>query len=105
QDPHTMSQRIFFAPLAEGRHKLNATLFFGTKSRIGGGAAYRFKFNFDREFAVLSGKTTIINVAGLPKNGFKNGLSDARLARVDSRIISSNNPEFFPFQRCSEIKE
>lgn len=90
-------------PLAAGQHKLDVTLNFGVKRRVGGGPEYSFKFNFNREFYVVSGKTTVVDLIGLPKDGFKNGLNDAKLARAKSRIIANDSPEFFPNKSCSEM--
>jgi hypothetical protein len=102
-DPVKDKTVIFDAPLAQGKHILSATLVFGEKKWIGGGPLYNFRLTFDRDFYVISGETTIINLAGMPSNGFRSTPQNSRYARVTSKILSTENEEFFPENSCREI--
>ena len=93
---------IFDAPLREGKHRLNVVLLFAEKKWIKGGANYNFRLNFDREFYVEQGFTTLINLLGMPKNGVDRNPSNNKYARVTSKIIKEND-EFFPEGSCEEI--
>lgn len=93
---------VFDGPLAEGKHRVNVTLLFGENTRVGG-PLYNFRLKFDRDFHVISGQSTIINLVGLPNDGFK-GVSEAsRYARAESRIVSRENSDFFPEMTCKEL--
>lgn len=96
---------IFDAPLAPGKHRLSASLVFGQKKWVKGGPSYNFKLNFEQDFYVISGQSTMIDLAGMPKGGIRSSLSDTRYARSTTRILSKEYSEFFPEQRCVEIKK
>jgi hypothetical protein len=95
---------VFQAPLAEGRHRLNVTLVFGEKTWISGGPVYNLRLSFEREFFVASGHTTLVNLVGMPKNGFRSDSRDSRYARVSSKISSEQEAEFFPLKTCQELQ-
>lgn len=93
---------VFDAPLAQGKHKLSVTLLFAEKRRIGGGPEYNFRLSFDREFQVMSGQTTVVNLIGMPENGFRSNPRDSRYARATSKIISGEDPQIFIDMSCKE---
>lgn len=95
---------IFDGPLTSGKHRLSATLVFAQKKWVTGGPSYNFKLNFEHDFYVLSGQTTLIDLAGMPKGGIKSSLADTRYARSTSRILSKEYSEFFPEGRCPKEK-
>lgn len=99
------SNVVFDAPLAEGKHTLNVTLLFGEKQNIGGGPRYNFRLNFDRVFYVMSGQSTVINLVGLPKDGFRSTPEQSRYARVSSKILSEESSAFFPTERCEVVRK
>lgn len=92
---------IFDGPLAEGKHTLNVVLLFGEKKWVEGGPSYNFRLKFDRDFYVISGQATLVNLIGMPKDGFRSAAEDSRYARAESRILSIENSEFFPEEGCS----
>lgn len=92
---------IFNAPLAPGKHRLNVTLIFTQNKWVTGGPSYNFKLNFEQDFYVISGQTTVVELAGMPKGGIKSALSDTRYARSTTRILSKDFPEFF-MARCPQ---
>lgn len=95
---------LFNAPLSEGRHRLHGTLVFKEQKRITGGPSYNMRLNFDRDFVVVSGQTTHIELLGMPKDGFRrNGQS--RVLKATSKIIDAEQVDFFPTQTCEEIKK
>jgi len=96
---------VFDAPLREGKHTLNVTLLFAEKKWISGGPSYNFRLSFDREFYVIGGQTTLVNLTGMPKGGIRNNLENSRYARASSKIFPEENQEFFPPMTCQEIKE
>lgn len=96
---------VFDAPLAEGKHKLNVVLLFGEQKRVGGGPLYNFRLTFDRDFAVMSGQTTAINLTGMPHDGFRSSAEDSRYARATTRILSEEAPELFSEMTCKEQHE
>jgi len=96
---------LYDAPLAEGPHTLSVSLRFGEKNWISGSPLYDFRLKFDRKFIVLSGQTTVINLIGMPKDGFRSSQEESRYARASSRIMSTEHEEFFPEQTCKMIKE
>lgn len=91
---------IYDGSLNEGRHTLQATLVFGEKKMITGGPLYNFRLTFNRDFYVIGGQTTIINLAGMPKDGFERSPENSRYARARTRIVSENL-NFFP-ENCKE---
>lgn len=95
---------VFDAPLSEGKHTLSVTLVFGEQKWIGGGPLYNFRLKFDRDFYVLSGQTTIVNLTGMPKDGFRSNAEDTRYARATSKILSNDDEEVFPNLTCKELK-
>lgn len=95
---------VFDAPLSEGRHTLGVTLLFGEQPWVGGGPLYNFRMMFNRDFYVISGQTTVVNLTGMPKGGFRNSAQDSRYARATSKILSTENEEFFPESTCQEIQ-
>lgn len=95
---------VFDAPLAEGKHTLNVVLLFGDKKRVGG-PHYNFRLNFNRTFYVMSGQSTIINLVGMPKDGFRSTPEQSRFARATSKILAQEHAEFFPPQSCDEIRQ
>lgn len=95
---------IFDAPLAEGKHRLSATLVFAQKKWVKGGQSYNFRLKFEHDFYVRSGQTTLVDLRGMPEGGIKSSLSETRYAKTTSRILSTDYSEFFPEQRCSQIK-
>lgn len=96
---------VFNAPLSEGKHSLGVTLVFGEKKWVTGGPTYNFRLNFDRDFYVIGGQTTTINLAGMPKGGFRSSMEDSRYARVTSKIMLGEQEEYFPPLRCKAILE
>lgn len=104
--PHDQKKEdtlVFDAPLAEGKHKLSTTLTFGEKKWIKGGAEYNFRLRFNRDFYVISGQTTLINLTGMPKGGISNVSQKSRFASAKSQIKSEQYKEFFPDETCEEI--
>jgi hypothetical protein len=91
------------APITEGKHRLNVTLVFGEKKSVGGGPKYDFILKFDRDFFVINGQTTIIELAGMPKGGIRSTPLRSRYAKVTSKIISQEDKDFFPERTCQEI--
>lgn len=96
---------VFDAPLREGKHILNVTLLFAEKKWISGGPSYNFRLSFDREFYVIGGQTTQVNLTGMPKGGIKNNLENSRYARASTKIFPEENLEFFPAMTCQEIQD
>jgi len=96
---------VFDAPLAEGKHTLSVTLVFGEKPNILGGPIYNFRLNFERVFLVMSGQTTIVNLVGMPENGFRSTPEQSRYARVTSKLLNEENSELFPNESCEEIRK
>lgn len=96
---------LFDAPLSFGKHTLNVTLVFAEKKWISGGPVYNFRLKFNRDFYVLSGQTTVVNLTGMPKGGIKSTPQESRYARVKSEIVSKENMDFFPMSSCEEIKK
>lgn len=93
---------VFDGPLAEGKHRLHAVLLFSEKKWVGGGPLYNFRLSFDRDFYVISGQTTIINLTGMPNDGFRRSPENTRYARASSKIISQDSQEFFSDVMCKE---
>jgi hypothetical protein len=94
---------VFNAPLRQGKHTLNVTLLFAEKKWIMGGPSYNFRLSFDRDFYVISGQTTVVNLVGMPKSGIKSNPEHSRYARATSQILSREYPEFFPELSCQEM--
>ena len=100
QNPENLNYVIFDAPLAEGNHRLNVTLLFGQKKWVGGGPLYNFRLSFDRDFSVISGQTTIVNLVGMPRDGVRSNPLETRYARATSQIVETKDPSFFPNESC-----
>lgn len=94
---------IFDAPLREGKHTLNVTLLFAEKKWVAGGPSYNFRLSFDRHFYVISGQTTIVNLAGMPKGGIKSTSEKSRYARATSKIVSQEYLDLFPLETCQDL--
>jgi uncharacterized coiled-coil protein SlyX len=103
-DPTNDKGIIFNGPLNEGKHTLSISLIFAENKRIQGSPVYNLKLNFDRDFYVISGQTTIVNLTGIPDDSFTYA-QEARYARAESKITSTEDEEFFPKLSCSEIAE
>jgi hypothetical protein len=95
---------IFDRPLAGGKHTLGVTLLFGEQKWVTGGPMYNFRLKFDRDFYVISGQTTRINLTGMPKGGFRSAAEDSRYARSSMKILSEQHQESFPEESCKVIK-
>lgn len=96
---------VFDAPLAEGKHTLNAVLLFGEQKRVKGGPLYNFRLSFNRDFYVVSGQATFLNLDGMPHDGFRRAPEDTRYARVTSQIRSEEFPDMFSEMTCAEQRD
>lgn len=102
---HNEKDIIFDAPLSEGKHTLSISLIFAEKKWIKGSPLYNLRLNFDRDFYVISGQTTLINLTGIPRDSFHGSRENARYARAKSQIVPTNDDEFFPNLSCREIAD
>ncbi len=96
---------IFNAPLAEGRHKLQVSLFLREDTKISGGASYNFRLNFERDFDVLSNYQTTLKLTALPDAKIGSDPYNTRYARINSKISSEDNEAFFPSKNCKAWRE
>jgi hypothetical protein len=96
---------LFDKPISEGEHKLKVTLVFAPKKKIGTGPTYNFKLSFERDFAVIRGQMTQINLITLPKGGLKGWATESRYARVHSRILATDEQGVFINDSCKEYGE
>lgn len=103
-DEKTEGTLVFDAPLAQGKHTLNVELLFAEKKWVGGGPLFNFRLKFNRDFFVMSGQTSVVNLTGMPHDGFRSSPENSRYARATSRILSEENREFFPDMMCRELK-
>lgn len=95
---------LYDAPLRSGKHSLNVDLVMGPK-RMVKGSAYNFELSFKRDFYIVSGQTTAVDLLTLPKTGIAKNRTKTTYARVTSEIFSEQNQEFFPPMSCKEFED
>lgn len=97
--PHEQNKNMLFnMPLTAGSHRINISLFFTERRLVNGGPHYNMRLNFYRDFNVIQGKTTYLNLTGIPRGEF------SVAAKAESTIDEEESP-FFPMMTCKEIKE
>lgn len=104
-NPKNDKSIVFDGPLAEGKHTLNVVLLFKEKKWVQGGANYNFRLSFNRDFYVISGQNTFVNLAGMPNDGFKRSSHDTRYARAISEIKSQEYSDMFSDMTCKEQRD
>jgi hypothetical protein len=96
---------LFNAPLREGKHSLNVSLLLVEKKLIKGGASYNFDLSFKRDFYILSGQTTVIDLLTLPKTGLSRNPTKTTYVKATSEIFSEENQDYFPYLTCNELDD
>lgn len=96
---------LYDAPLRNGKHTLNVSLVMGPKKVVKGGSSYNFELSFKRDFYIVSGQTTAVDLLTLPKSGLSKNRTKTTYARATSEVFSEENNEFFPFMSCNELED
>jgi hypothetical protein len=104
-DPVTDTNVVLQAPLAEGKHHLNVVLLFGESKWVKGGPLYNFRLTFDRDFQMVSGQDTYVDVEAKLRDGFIPSEPDSRYARVTTSIRSKEYADVFSDLTCKEQRD